>query len=135
MRQDQWQNTATIDGRPVGVWDTLAGGDVEAEETKYRPGGMASQISLGGTMTVNNVTLARLVTREDWPLMHQLLSSRVGKGVVTVSRQPLDTDGNPFGRPIVYTGKLIHVVPGDTDSNSSDAAVWEITIATEGSVG
>lgn len=135
MRQDQWANTVTIDGRPLGVWDTLAGGDVDADETKYRPGGMAPQKSLGGPPTTNNVTLGRLLDREDWDFMHSLMASRVGKADVVVARQPLDTDGNPFGRPLVYRGVLQNVNPGDTDSNSSDAQVWEIVVSTEGSVG
>lgn len=135
MRQDQWANTVTIDGRPLGVWDTLSGGDVDAEETKYRPGGMQPQVSLGGTTTVNNVSLGRLLGRQDWDFMHNLMANRVGKARVTVARQPLDVDGNPFGRPLVYRGTLQNVTPGDTDSNSSDAQVWEITVSTEGSIG
>lgn len=134
MRQDQWSNTVTIDGAPVGVWDTFSGGDVEAEETKYRPGGMQPQVSLGGMTSVNNVTLARLLTREDWETMHTLMSARVGKAAVTVARQPLDADGNPFGRPLIYTGVLNGVNPGDTDSNSSDAQTWTIVVSTEGNV-
>lgn len=136
MRQDQWANTVTIDDRPMGVWDTLSGGDVEANETKYKPGGMAPEVSLGGSTTVNNVTLGKLLAgRADWDFMHRLMAQRVGKAKVTVARQPLDVDGNPFGRPMVYRGVLNNVVPGDTDSNSSDAHVWEITISTEGGVG
>lgn len=135
MRQDQWYNTVTIDGRPLGVWDTLSGGSVDSEETKYKPGGMQPEISLGGTMTIENVTLGRLLGRADWDFMHSLMANRVGKAVCTVARQPLDVDGNPFGRPLVYTGILQNVTPGDTDSNSSDAQVWEITISTEGSLG
>ena len=134
MRQDQWSNTVTIDGTPLGVWDTFGGGDVEAEETKYRPGGMQPQVSLGGSTSVNNVTLARLLDKEDWPFMHKLMSSRVGKAPVVVSRQPLDADGNPFGRPLVYRGTLQNVNPGDTDSNSSDAQTWTIVVSTEGNV-
>lgn len=134
MRQDQWSNTVTIDGTPMGVWDTFGGGDIDAEETKYRPGGMRPQVSLGGSTTVNNVTLSRLLDKEDWPRMHALMSSRVGKAGVTVSRQPLDSDGNPFGRPLVYRGTLQNVNPGDTDSNSSDAQTWTIVVSTEGDV-
>lgn len=134
MRQDQWANTVVIDGRALGVWDTLDGGDVEAEETKYRPGGMQPQISLGGQTGVGNLTLGRLLDKTDWDYMRSLMQSRVGKAPVTVSRQPLDVDGNPFGRPLVYRGVLQHVTPGATDSNSSDAQVWEIEVSTNGSV-
>lgn len=135
MRQDQWSNTVTIDGRPLGVWDTLSGGDVESEETKYKPGGMGPEITLGGSVTVNNVTLGRLLRGlDDWEFMHGLMANRVGKARVTISRQPLDVDANPFGRPMVYRGVLQAINPGDTDSNSSDAHAWEITVSTEGSI-
>lgn len=130
-----WYNTVSIDGTPLGVWDTLSGGDVGSEETKYKPGGMQPEVSLGGTTSVENVTLGRLMSREDWDFMHRLMSSRVGKAPCTVARQPLDVDGNPFGRPMVYQGVLQNVTPGDSDSNSSDAQVWEITVSTEGSIG
>lgn len=135
MRQDQWLNTVTIDGTPLGVWDTLGGGGAESEETKYRPGGMQPQVSLGGPTSVGNLTLARLLGPDDWEVMHTLMSSRVGKADVTVARQPLDVDGNPFGRPLVYRGKLQNVNPGDTDSNSSDPHTWEIVVSTEGNIG
>lgn len=134
MRQDQWLNTIVIDGRPLGIWDTVSGGDVEAEETKYRPGGMAKQISLGGPEMTNNLTLSRLLKREDWAYMKSLMSGRVGRAAVTVSRQPLDVDGNPFGQPLTYRGRLQRVAPGDSDSNATDAHVWEIEVSTEGSV-
>lgn len=133
MRQDQWSNTVTINDRPMGVWDTLGGGESDSEETKYRPGGMQPAVSLGGSRTIGNLTLARLLTREDWDFMHEAMNN-TGVWRVTVSRQPLDADGNPFGRPLTYRGVLKTVTPGDTDSNSSDAQTWEIVVSTEGSV-
>lgn len=135
MRQDQWANTVTIDGVAWGVWDTLGGGEVEAEETKYRPGGMAAEVSLGGYTSVGNLTLGRLLTKAQWEPMATLMRTKVGKATVSVSRQPLDVDGQPFGKPLVYSGTLMNVTPGDTDSNSSDAQVWEITVSTVGTVG
>ncbi len=133
MRQDQWQNTVTIDGRPLGVWDTLAGGGSDSDTTTYRPGGMAPQVSLGGPRTIGDLTLGRLVSRKDWEYMHRLMN-RTGRARAVVSRQPLDEDGNPWGRPMTYRGIVRSCMPGDTDSNSSDAQVWEITVTPEGSV-
>lgn len=135
MRQDQWSNTVTIDGVPLGVWDTLSGGEVEAEDTKHRPGGMGEQISLGGPTITNNVSLARMLSSTDWDYMRYLMQSRVGKAEVIVARQPLDRDKNPFGRPLVYRGVLQRVAPGDTSSESADTQMWEITVSTEGVIG
>lgn len=133
MRQDQWSNTVTIDGTPLGVWDTFDGGASDSEETKYKPGGMQPEISLGGSRSFSNLTLSRLLDRADWEFMRDLMN-RTGKATCVVSRQPLDTDGNPWGRPLTYRGVLKAVTPGGTDSNSSDALTWEIEISTEGSV-
>lgn len=135
MRQDNWQNTVTIDGVPMGIWDTLSGGDVDSEETKYRPGGMQPQRALGGPPMVNNVTLGKLLEREHWAFMKNLMQNRCGRARVSVARQPLDDDANPFGDPMVYGGILKDVNPGDTDSNSADAQVWEIEVSTEGTIG
>lgn len=134
MRQDQWQNTVTIDGTPWGVWETLGGGDVEADENKYRLGGMGAQRSLGGPAHTNNLTLGRLLDKPDWPGMKKLMATRVGKADCSVSRQPLDTDGNPFGEPLIYTGKLNAVQPGDTDANGSGAQVWTIVVSADEAV-
>lgn len=135
MRQDTWAVSLVIDGQPLGIWDTLGGGEVDSEETTYRPGGMAPRVSLGGSRTVGNVTLARLLDRgRDWDLMRHLAANRTGKADCIVSRQPLDEDGNPWGRPMVYRGKLKTVTPPDVDSNSSDAATWELTITPEGDI-
>lgn len=135
MRQDQWSNTVTINGRPLGIWATLSGGDVEADNAKYRPGGMQPQIDLGGPTSTSDVTLARLLTREDWLIVRLLMQFGVGRARVVVSRQPLDADGNPFGKPIVYRGTLTHVEPGDTDADSGDAQTWQITVSVGGGVG
>jgi hypothetical protein len=135
MRQDQWLNSVTIDGKDWGVWDTLAGGGVTATETKYKPGGMAPQKSLGGSTAVDNLTLGRLLeTKDEWTGIRDLMAHRCGKAEVTVSRTPLDVDGNKFGDPLVYNGLLLTVAPGDTDSNSESAQVWQITVSTHGSV-
>jgi hypothetical protein len=133
MRMDQWSNTVVIDGRPFGVWDTLDGGESDSEETKYRPGGMKPQVSLGGSRSIGNLTLSRLLSRPDWTYARSLMS-RTGQAKCVVSRQPLDTDGNPWGTPLTYRGTLKTVTPGGSDSNSSDAQTWEIVISTEGSV-
>lgn len=133
MRQDQWSNTVTIDGKPMGVWDTFEGGGSDSEETKYKPGGMQAEVSLGGSRSIGNLTLSRLLDRSTWDYMRGLMN-RTGTAKCIVSRQPLDADGNPWGKPMTYRGVLKMVQPGGTDSNSSDALTWEIEVSTEGSV-
>jgi len=82
----QYQVTVTIDGVDYGVWDTFSGGEVASEEVKYRPGGMAAQVSLGGSTTVENITVSRLyVLERDHVIVHQLMS-RVPTSPSTSSR-------------------------------------------------
>jgi hypothetical protein len=136
-RQDQYSVTCTIANRRIEeVWDKMTGGEFDSEETKYRSGAMGNQISLGGPTMTGNVTLSRLFdrTRDAQGLLHWLFS-QVGKGTAVVTKTPLDRDGNAFGQPLVYQGTLKTVTPGDVDSNSSDADVYDIVISTEGQPG
>lgn len=136
-RQNQYLDTLVVDGKDCGVWDKLDGGEVDSSELKYKPGGMAPEVSLGGTVSVGNVTLERLFdieSRDDSTLL-RWLASRTGAAVCTVSRQPLDRDGHPFGKPLVYAGRLKTVNPGPTDSNSEAASLWTVVISTAGNVG
>lgn len=133
-RQDQSLVTLNVDGQNCGVWDTLGGGGTESEETKYRAGGMAAQVSLGGYTSVENVTLARLfvIGRDDGLI--KFLRARCGAGNATVVDQPLDADGNVFGQRESYTGKLMRCTPREVDSNSADEARYEVEISTNATV-
>jgi hypothetical protein len=136
-RQDQYAVTLTVDGNDLGIWDKLEGGEVDSEESKYKPGNMGAHISLGGSVEVGNITVSRLydLNRDHIGALgiHWLIS-RVGKGNCVVNRQPLDTDGNAFGTPLVYTGKLKTVSPPEVDSESADAALLECEITPAGTV-
>jgi len=135
-RQDQYNVTVQIDGLgDLGTFDKFTGGEVDSDEQKYRPGGMANPISLGGAVTMGNVTVSRLyVLERDHAIMHQLLSL-VGVAAITASKQPLDTNKVPYGRPLVYRGKIKQVTPPDHDSTSSDPGVYDIEFVPSGTVG
>lgn len=137
MRQDQYAITFNVDGTDLGVWDKLSGGEVDSEETKYKPGGMGAMVTLGGSVEVGTVTISKLYTLPDFhgaaDRIHWLIG-RVGKATCTVNRQPLDTDGNAYGRPLVYTGTLKSVTPGEVDSESSDALQLECEVTPAGTV-
>lgn len=131
LRQDQWLVTATVDGVSIGIFDKMTGGEITSEETKYAPGGMQPQVSLGGMRSVENVTISRLARGEDD--VHWLFE-RAGRADMSVTRQPLDADGNAYGRPVTYSGKLQGVTPAEIDSESSDAALLELEMAPSGSI-
>ena len=133
-RLDQYDVKVTVDDVDLGTFDKLSGGEIDSEETTYKPGGMGARVSLGGSVNVGNVTVSRLYQlNRDHLLVHWLIT-RAGKGEIVVAKQPLDVDGNVFGRPIVYSGRLKQVNPPEVDSESSDAALIELEMTPVGTV-
>lgn len=132
-REDQYNVKVSVSyggvTKDLGTFDKMSGGEVDSEETKFPPGGMAEEISLGGRKTVGNVTVSRLysLTRDHgntgW------LIGGVGKADVTVTKISLDVDGNAYARPLVYQGKLKAMTPPEPDSESSDAALFELEVS------
>lgn len=133
-RKDMYDTRVTVDGRNLGTFDVLTGGETDSDELKYKPGGMAPAVSLGGSVTVGQVVISRLYRlQRDHLLVHWLLG-RVGKGRTVINKQPLDVDKNAFGKPLVYRGVLKRVTPPEVDSTSTDAATIELEITPEGVV-
>lgn len=135
-RQDQYNVTVSIDGLGnLGTFDKFAGGEIDSDEQTYNPGAMAPPVSLGGSITMGDVTVSRLyVLERDHVIMHKLLSL-VGVANITAAKQPLDINKVPFGRPLVYTGVVKTVTPPDHDSTSSDPALFDIVFTPSGTVG
>lgn len=131
-RQDTFRVIVHLNGNSFGVWDKKSGGELDSDETRYSPGGMLPQISLGGRKQTGNVTLSRLYDRKDDHDRINTLFNAVGKGKVTISQRPMDPDGNAYGRPIIYNGTLKRVTVPDVDSESSTAAMIEIEVTVSG---
>lgn len=128
-RQDTWSIIVKFRGNTIGFFDKKSGGAVDSEDTKYYPGDMADPISLGGRKTTDNVTLQRIYDgNDDHEIIGELMEG-VGRANVTVTQRPKDPDGNSFGKRITYDGKLKRVLPPETDSESSSAALLEIEVA------
>lgn len=128
-RQDTFQILVHLNGNSLGQWDKKTGGEVDSDENKYYPGGMQPPQDLGGRVTPGNVVLQRLYDRVDDHDKIQTLINAVGKGTVTVSQRPMDPNGNPYGKPIIWTGKLKRVNTPDVDGESSSAALYEIEVS------
>lgn len=123
--------TATVDGVPLGVFDTLSGGVTSAEVSKRRAGGMGSQYSKVALPDNEDVTISRDYDRERDHELRRTLMRRTGRAMATISEQPLDDDGVPWGKPIVYTGRLSGVSPSEVDANSGDDRMLELTFVIE----
>jgi len=133
-RKDQYAVNVSVDGTKLGVFDVMTGGDADTTEVVYKPGGMVPQISLGGIVTIAQVVLSRLYDlARDHDNMPWLLS-RVGKGNVVITKQPLDVDGNAYGKPLTYGGTLKRVTPPPVDSNTPDAAILELEVTPAGTI-
>jgi hypothetical protein len=132
-RQDQYNVTVTIDGENLGTFDKMTGGDLDSEETKYKPGNMGPEISLGGSKQITNIVVSRLYDlNRDHPKM-EWLESKTGKGQCVVTKQPLDINEQKFGKPLVYKGTLKKVTPPPADSSATTtAAMIELEISTNG---
>lgn len=135
-REDNFRVTVQVAGGPGAfgttgvVFDTLAGGEVESEPTKYRPGGMGKQLTLGGPKSVSDITVG--VIYDD--LLHSSVSplvSLTGKARMTVRFEQLDAEKQPKGNGITYTGVLIGVSRPDHDSEGSDVARLELTMGVD----
>lgn len=113
------------------VFDKFAGGDVSAPVNKHRPGGMGPEITYLSLPTFSDITLTKAYnTQQDQAILADL-HTMCGNTQVSVSIQPLDDAGNAWQTPRVYTGRLIGVKDGGTDSMSNAVRMWEVTIAVE----
>lgn len=131
-RLDQYNVTVAIDGVNYGTFDKMSGGDMDSEELKYKPGAMADEISLGGPITVANVTVSRLYKLNRDHVSVPAWKKAVGKGAAVITKQPLDVNKSPFGNPIVYTGtlKMLKLPEPDSEGGGSAGLVeMEFTIS------
>lgn len=115
-----------------GIWDKRSGGELDSEDNPYRAGGMADRISLGGPVTPGNNTLSRLFRGQRDQDRLQRLYDAVGRSQVVIAEQPMDIDGNAYGRPLVWQGRLKRCTPPPRDSTSSGPAMIEIEVTTSG---
>lgn len=125
--------TAVIGNLNIGVCAFKGGGAVTAQETKYRPGSMQPETSLGGPVSVDNVTIRKMFDPELRGMFHAI-AAMVGKASCTITSQPLDGDGNPEGDPQIYRGILLSMTPPDSDANANAAAELELVVSTHGSI-
>jgi hypothetical protein len=132
MRQDQFKIHLSIEGVDYGEWDKCTGGESQANEIKYRPGGMQPEISLGGTVSVSDIIVERLYDiSRDGANLNKFLAGN-GRALCSVSRQPLDLNGHAVGTAIVWTGILKNVKLPDADGENNAAALVSLTISPNG---
>lgn len=117
----QWRVTVWVEGiGNLGTFDQSSGGAGESAEKKYREGGAVDHSVLGGARSRGNVTVERLFRAERDGSIFAALDNARGRKKMVVTKQPRDDDGNDFGKPLIYNGKVKTVTGPDTDSNDDD---------------
>lgn len=129
--EQQWLVSLTVDGEDYGVFDSFTGGDVVAPTVKHRPGGMGPEVTYNSLPAFSDVVVGRVYqTNRDHALINKL-HAKAGRKAASVTLQPLDNDGHPWGVARVYQGRLISIKDGKTDSNSNAPRMFEVDIAVE----
>lgn len=127
----QYLITATVDGESLGVFDSRSGGESSAEITKHRPGGMGPEKTYAALRGTGDVTIGRVHERERDIDRFRQLRTRAGRARMSVTEQPLDEEGIPWGTPTVWTGLLQSVNTGDADSTSNEPRMCELVMSSE----
>ena len=129
--EQQWLATLNVNGVDYGIFDKFTGGDVSAAANKHRPGGMGPEVTYLALPTYTDFSLTKVYeTQRDHDRV-AALHDKVGRALASVTLQPLDDQGNPWGNPRVYQGRLIGVKDGGTDSMSNAARMFEVDISVE----
>lgn len=131
-RTDTYDVTVRLAGIDFGTFDKMEGGEVDTDDSKYKAGGMASPESLGGSRNVSNVTVSRLYRLVRDHTNSARFIQWAGRADMVVKKQPLDIDGNAFGKPIVYNGTFKRVKFPDHDSMSNDPGLIELEMTVDG---
>jgi hypothetical protein len=134
QREDLYNVTVKIigtDGTTQSfTLDTFDGGEAQAKETKYRAGnGTEDEQTLGGANSLSNITVGGLMTYVIYQQVTWLISQN-GKATMYVYKQPLDVNGSPYGKPLVYKGLLQGVNPPKANSQSDAAGIITLTQST-----
>lgn len=131
----QSQITVTVDlpggTTTLGIFDKRTGGDTQATAAKHRPGGGQPEKSYATLPTYTDVTINRVYERERDHELIRVLANNAGRSKVTITEQQLDDDFHAWGAPTTWRGRLLTVKPGDSDSGSSAARMFEVTVSIE----
>lgn len=123
--------TLVVNGKSLGTFDSFSGGDASAKSVKHRPGGMGPEKSYASLPSYTDLTISRVLEpSRDWELVRQL-TQIAGRVDASMTEQPLDADGNPWGSPKVYTGQFLGVKPGKVDSTSDALRMFEVDMSVD----
>jgi hypothetical protein len=133
IREDMALIQVTIDGslfpQDGGSWYSVEGGNLEADDSHVRPGGMGDEVSLGGPASRDDVTVTLPLT-DVVTTWHTTLEAAVRNDApVKVAYTFLNRLKQPMGSTHTITGTLKSAVLPDMDASSGDAAMYQIIVS------
>jgi hypothetical protein len=122
--KSMFQVTASCDGRDLGRFNTKTGGDITSDITgRWTADGW--EVTAGRPM-IGDITFGRGFNKERDHELIRWLDTKVGGGRLVLNVQPLDEEGNVWGKPRTGTGRLKESHHGDIDSSSNEPQDWEL---------
>ena len=123
---------ATVNGVPLGGFQTITGGEVSAESVKDRPPGATFDEAVASLPSVGNITISRSWDEgRDAPLADRI-NQWVGWAPSSVSRVRRDKFQNQTGMENFYA-ILIRSTPPEGNTNAGgDKGMWELEFNVSG---
>lgn len=127
--------TVSVNGRSLGQFDRMSGGNTVGESVKHTVKGVRRVALGGGPIDNEDVTVGRAFVHTRDHALARELRPLVNTASVVISRQPLDAENKPYGRPETHTGVLTGVTYPDYDADSSELSELALMVAVDGEVG
>lgn len=132
IRQDQADIWLQVNGVSYGngdSWATYTGAALSSAGAKTRPGGMGTEVELGGPSTRADCT----ITTQNTDIMagqHKALESMIGKGDALITIQYLDDYGAAIpGARFGVRGKLKEATLPDVQWETPAAGMYQVVVA------
>lgn len=127
----------TLKGFPIempGTWARKSGGNVTSEARRWREGGeLTKEEVAGGPSTTEDVTVSRNYRPDRDGEILRWAKRHGGRAYGTLIEQDLDSDENPYGKPVVSRVLLLGVNGKDVDADdTSGFQMLELTLAITG---
>ena len=114
-------------------WASLEGFDNVPESAQAFPGGMKPLVELGGFPKPTVGTITR-PWEESLVKVYKELWSRAGQAEAKVTYRNLNSNKEPAGEPITYTGVLGTVTRPGYKAGTSEEAKLQITVMPHGEI-
>lgn len=129
IREDQADIRVSVDGVLYGdSWASAEGANLEADDSKTRPGGMGREVSAGGPASRDDLTVETQFT-DAVAAFHRRLEGRVGNGRVNVSIAWMTPERTPTGTSLIVTGTLKRAATPDMNSEESGVGRYQVVVS------